>query len=445
MSVRLRVILQEEIRKLTLPSGIPQTVGELKNILQETFAIEQDFSIQFQDQDFDGQFFSLLETKDIKDKDTIKVVLIEPVITLTFEDCLNAKGLQESTDCSHAESSKDTCSTASTIILSSPESTSSLHSESWPAQFEIPTFSFDTELILQTANEAYRKDGTLLNNPAVKANILDKLAASIFVYTAYPSQAQREQVAEALVAKHPSLRDPVSFNGLYSWHNSLKYKLGNYRAKVRHLGLPEVNVNSRKKKLAADSSTPCRHLKKATKSEVNYLPPHSQGETDATLEKERVEILYEYKKRDNNKLINEKMAKTFSLCRNDVILNKPPVIDFKARWPALFEFSQIEEEFRRITLKPLQSTFLGKLDQYTPQLLSLYRRKGGAVGKKLDETLDMLNEACIYNSVVVVSFKKLSSDICNLIFYINLIFLILMSILISYFCRTATLSPEEKL
>ncbi|KAJ8375444.1 hypothetical protein SKAU_G00060240 [Synaphobranchus kaupii] len=86
------------------------------------------------------------------------------------------------------------------------------------------------------------------------------------------------------------------------------------------------------------------------------------------------------------------MAKTFSLRRNDVILNKPPVIDFKARWPALFEFSQIEDEFRRITLKPLQSTFLGKLDQYTPKLLTLYRRKGGAVGKKLDETLDMLNE-----------------------------------------------------
>ncbi|KAK0151156.1 hypothetical protein N1851_007730 [Merluccius polli] len=62
----------------------------------------------------------------------------------------------------------------------------------------------------------------------------------------------------------------------------------------------------------------------------------------------------------------------------------------------MFELSQIEEEFCRITLKPLQSTFLGKLDQYTPRLLSLYRRKGGAVGKKLDETLDMLNEACTY-------------------------------------------------
>lgn len=51
-------------------------------------------------------------------------------------------------------------------------------------------------------------------------------------------------------------------------------------------------------------------------------------------------------------------------------------------WPLL----QIEKEFRRITLKPLQSTFLGKLDQYTPRLLSLYRRKGGAVGKKLNLT-----------------------------------------------------------
>ena len=38
-------ILQEEIHKLSLPSGIPQALGELKNILQATFAIEQDFNI----------------------------------------------------------------------------------------------------------------------------------------------------------------------------------------------------------------------------------------------------------------------------------------------------------------------------------------------------------------------------------------------------------------
>lgn len=50
---------------------------------------------------------------------------------------------------------------------------------------------------------------------------------------------------------------------------------------------------------------------KAKKSEVNYLPPHPQGETDETLEKGRVELLYEYKKKDNTKIINEKMAKPF--------------------------------------------------------------------------------------------------------------------------------------
>ncbi|XP_042612151.1 uncharacterized protein LOC122144989 [Cyprinus carpio] len=391
MSARLRVILEEEIRKLSLPSGIPQTLEELKDIVQETFAIEKDFSLQFQDQD--GQFFTLLETDEIKDKDTIKVVLAEPVITVTFQDSSKDQGVLDSFDSSCTELLEDvgSCSTASsdTTILSSPGSTSSLRSVPWPAQFVIPTFSFDTELILQAANEANRKDGTLLCNPAVKSNILDKLAESIFVYTAYPSSAQREQVAEALVMKHPCLRDPVSFNGLYSWHNSLKYKLGNFRAKVKHLGIPELNVNCLKRKSAADK-TPSKKLK-SKKSEVNYLPPHPQGETDTSLEKERVELLYEYKKRDNNSVINEKMAKTFSLRRKDVI-QKPLVIDLNARWPALFEFSQIEEEFRRITLKPLQSTFFGKLDEYTPKLLRLYRKKGGAVGKKLDETLEIMNE-----------------------------------------------------
>lgn len=66
MSARLRVILQEEIRKLSLPSGIPQTVEELKHIVQKTFAIEQDFSLQFQEQHFNGQVFTLIKTDKIK-------------------------------------------------------------------------------------------------------------------------------------------------------------------------------------------------------------------------------------------------------------------------------------------------------------------------------------------------------------------------------------------
>ena len=130
MSAKLRVILQEEIPKLSLPPGIPEPVGELKHIVQETFAIEEDFSMQFQDTEFDGPFFTLLETSDIKDKDTFKVVRAEPVITLAVEDCLPAKRLQESVDSSDTELSEDVgcSSTASsdTIILFSLRSTCSL-------------------------------------------------------------------------------------------------------------------------------------------------------------------------------------------------------------------------------------------------------------------------------------------------------------------------------
>lgn len=67
---------------------------------------------------------------------------------------------------------------------------------------------------------------------------------------------------------------------------------------------------------------------------------------------------------------------------------------------AAYAETQIEEELRRTTLKPLQSTFLGKLDQYTPK---------GAVGKKPDETLAVLNEACTsgvctYHNLMVDTF-----------------------------------------
>ena len=62
---------------------------------------------------------------------------------------------------------------------------------------------------------------------------------------------------------------------------------------------------------------------------------------------------------------------------------------------------QIEEEFQRIMLRPLQSTFLSRLDQYTPKLLILYRNKGGVVHRNHDNTLDLLNEACTYNNLAL--------------------------------------------
>ncbi|CAM4678776.1 unnamed protein product [Leuciscus chuanchicus] len=61
--------------------------------------------------------------------------------------------------------------------------------------------------------------------PGVKSNILECLAELIFSYTPYPNDAQRCAVAEALIKKNPCLKEPGSFNGLYGWQQSLKYKI----------------------------------------------------------------------------------------------------------------------------------------------------------------------------------------------------------------------------
>ncbi|CDQ80572.1 unnamed protein product [Oncorhynchus mykiss] len=73
------------------------------------------------------------------------------------------------------------------------------------------------------------------------------------------------------------------------------------------------------------------------------------------------------------------MAKTFSYQRQDVV-QALPVKYFKERWPALFEPTQLNEnKFRRITTVSLESTFMQKLDKYTPKPLDLFKSKGGAV------------------------------------------------------------------
>lgn len=68
---------------------------------------------------------------------------------------------------------------------------------------------------------------------------------------------------------------------------------------------------------------------------MNYLPPHPKGEKSESLEMERLELLNEVKKK-NTKVIQEKMAKTFSIRRLEVVSVNLPTDDFRERWPALF-------------------------------------------------------------------------------------------------------------
>lgn len=117
--------------------------------------------------------------------------------------------------------------------LSSPERLSR-----WPPGiFPVPNFSFDVELRLRAGSEAFQQNGKHLKlTRDQKQDILDKLASTIYGFKAYPCDKEIAQVAEALVTKHPCLKEAGSERGWNGWKNSIKFKLGNYRQKLRKVG-----------------------------------------------------------------------------------------------------------------------------------------------------------------------------------------------------------------
>ncbi|XP_041804801.1 uncharacterized protein LOC121614792 [Chelmon rostratus] len=386
--VKLRIIFgEDDIRKLVLPSGIPGTIQDLTDVIQETFRITGSFTVLYQDMDFGGQFFTLTSIEEVQDKATLKLVMAESVVlTLSPVESL----VPQSSDASscHSSGSQDT------ILLShQDESGTSYRSKPWPTNFEIPPFSYDVELVLEAGNQAYEKEGTLLINPRVTSSILDKLSEKIFCFTAYPTGVQILAVAKALVEKYPCLKEPGSFNGLYGWQQRIKYKMGNYRAKLRscQLAFPELEVNTLKRRCANEEGS-SKGIKRPKKAEVNYLPPLPLGETEETVEKERLDLLKEIKKKNNGKIINEKMEKSFAVRRIEVVNHCPTVQDLMERWPSLFSETQIKEEFKRITTIHLERTFLSKLDRHTTKLVEIFRKKGGIAGMKIRPMLNSLSE-----------------------------------------------------
>lgn len=340
--MKLRIIFgEDDIRKLVLHSGIPGTIQVLTDVIQETFDITGSFTVMYQDMDFDGQFITLTSIEEVKDKATLKIIMTEPVVlTLSPVDLSDIESVvPQSCDASscHSSGSQDT-------ILLSPqdESGTSYRSKPWPTKFEVPPFSYDVDLVLEAGNQAYEKEGTLLNNPRVTSSILEKLSETIFCFTAYPTGVQILAVAEALVEKYPCLKEPGSFNGLYGWQQRIKYKLGNYRAKLRgcQLAIPELEVNTMKRRRSNEEGS-SKGIKRQKKAEVNYLPPLSLGQTEETLEKERLDLLKEIKKKNNGKIINEKMEKSFAVKRIEVVNHCPTVQDLMERWPSLFSETQV--------------------------------------------------------------------------------------------------------
>ncbi|XP_078030947.1 uncharacterized protein LOC144466896 [Epinephelus lanceolatus] len=106
-----------------------------------------------------------------------------------------------------------------------------------------------------------------------------------------------------------------------------------------------------------------------------------------SLEVERVTLLTEVKKKKRDEaMIKEKMHRTFSLRRQE-ILQEPNIPEFLNKWPTLFDVSEINLEFMRLTTVPLTSKFLGELDRLTDDLIKVFHTKGGVAGKKIRDVM----------------------------------------------------------
>lgn len=172
---------------------------------------------------------------------------------------------------------------------------------------------------------------------------------------------------------------------------ALKYKLANYRAKLRKLGCPEVSVNSLTNK-PEDGCSPAYGVKKPRKAEENFCPAYPAGETRETQELKRVALLSEVERRNNEAKVAELMDQIFSQRRQEVVQDEPMIVEFKARWPALFNVRELCAEFKRITTVNLQSKFFSQLDGLSAKLMKAFGKRGGLVGQKLKSIMVPMSE-----------------------------------------------------
>lgn len=308
------IIASDDIRRVSIES-LPETVDQLINILRQELSLEGIFVLQFEDPAFQNELCNLSNMSDLPEgRATLKVIQKEtPVLS---------------------DSSVDTDVNNPSVGL--PQS----HTQKWPDPFVLPTFSSDVELKLKLGNEAYLKDGSLLNmNKDMKSDILDKLAEAIYAIKAYPNSDEYNAVAKALIERHPCLKEPGSSCGWYGWKFSLKFKMGNFRQKLRIAGCAELAVNGQKRSASGDKA---RVIKKPKKSEVNFLPDFPEGKSSNSLEVERLALENAMKKKVVDwKQVDMLMESTFSLRRKEVIVNEPLVKDVRRRWPALFTERQV--------------------------------------------------------------------------------------------------------
>ncbi|XP_054606552.1 sterile alpha motif domain-containing protein 3 [Nothobranchius furzeri] len=380
--IKLRIILGvNNSQRLTLQDGIPDTVGELQQHIKSQCGVETPFRLQFMDAEFGNEFTNLTSVSEIQDKGTLKLIFDSASSDLPGgppPPPPYSTVIPQSID----ESQCSSGSANDTDILSTPESSSS-RSSGWPVFFRVPRFPYDCELQLNKANAAFKENGTLLDpDMRLKTAILESLAEEIVQYKVYPSDRDFDEVAEALVESHPCLKEPGSATGYGGWKVSLKYKLANYRRKLKRLGCPEVELNSLTNK-PVDKCSPAFSVKKPRRAEVNYCPTFPASETAESLEKMRETLASEANKRNNEETVAALMEKTFAHRRQEVIRDAPLIAFFKGRWPALFCERELTAEFRRITTVSLLSKFFSNIDAQSSKLMRVFGKKGGAQGRRI--------------------------------------------------------------
>ncbi|GAA6091780.1 uncharacterized protein LOC113633890, partial [Tachysurus ichikawai] len=88
------------------------------------------------------------------------------------------------------------------------------------------------------------------------------------------------------------------------------------------------------------------------------------------------QIAVEMKKRTTDiSFVDSAMSSTFSLRRQEVVEEEPPVSQMKVRWPALFTERQLSKEFTRLVSKNPSTSFFEGLDRHLSKLIQLFRSK----------------------------------------------------------------------
>ncbi|KAL0147792.1 hypothetical protein M9458_056908 [Cirrhinus mrigala] len=184
--------------------------------IQEKCNLQFDLSVMYEDSNFDNAFCNLEDIGDLPStRATVKVIpLLVTASTTSMSD--------------------DSSVSEDTAIL--PTHSSSTRHDPWPEIFDIPRFPVDVEFRLRQANLAYLQDKTYLNVPRdMKHTILEKLAEEMYKFDGYPNEERINSVALA----HPCLQERGSPDGL-------KFKMGNYRTKLRKADFVKVGVNGGK-------------------------------------------------------------------------------------------------------------------------------------------------------------------------------------------------------